>query len=116
MLTATELARLRADSETLMPDAATRHAQAVVSDGGGGFTETFTAAGTFSCHVAPIGGGERVVGGRISDRTTHVLSVPAGTTISAADRVVVDGKTFEVTAVRTRSWEIVRRVEVRELD
>jgi hypothetical protein len=97
----------------LLPDLAVIHTRSVVNDGGGGQTETFVAGITVPCRIASTGGGEKgESGSRIDDRTTHVLTIPKATVVGAKDRIVHDGVTYEVTAVRTRSWEVVRRVEL----
>jgi hypothetical protein len=80
-----------------------------VSDGGGGGTIAWAASGTVACRVDPLAGGEGedVTANRLSDRSTHLLTVPKGTTVLGADRVVVAGRgTFEVTAVRSRTREM----------
>jgi len=116
MLDTNDLVQMRADAAALMPGSCVIHTQSTASDGGGGWTETFTAGSTVACRLASIGGGERrATGARVDDRTTHILTVPQGTTIAEKDRVVVSGATYEVTAVRVRNaWEIARRVEVME--
>ncbi len=85
----------------------------VVDDAGGGGSVTEVLSGTIPCRIDPLSGGERDLAGRISERSTHVLSVPAGTDLSARDRFVIDGRgTFEVTATRQRSRGWVQRFEV----
>ena len=82
-------------------------------DQGGGITQVWGTAGTVSCRIDPLSGREQVFGGQIDDRTTHVLTLPAGTDISDTDQVVIASRgTFEVTAVRTRTREWVRYAEV----
>jgi head-tail adaptor len=94
-----------------LPETVTLLARSVVSDGAGGQVETFTATTTAKGRIAPLTGrtdgeartagtGRGKVGDRLDARTTHVLTVPAGTVISAVDRVQVNGTTYEVTAVR----------------
>lgn len=84
-----------------------------VDDGGGGVTQTWGTAGTVSCRIDPMGGREGVFGGQIDDRSTHLLHVPAGTSLDDADRFVIPARgTFEVTAVRQRTREWSRVFEV----
>jgi hypothetical protein len=75
------------------------------------------------CGLAPLKGGEYVgarampkpAGDRIDARTTHVITLPAGTEIDESAEVEVEGKgRFEVTAVRRRSIELLKEVEARE--
>ena len=109
---------MRAVAAAALPDTVQIERLTRVSDGGGGSTETWTAQpDAVPCRIAPLGGGEGgQAGGRVSDQTTHVLTLPAGTEISEADRLLVAGVRYEVTAVRERgAWEISRRVEAREM-
>lgn len=85
----------------------------VTDDGGGGGTTTWSYGGTIPCRIDPITGSELVTAGRLSDRSTHTVTVPAGTTVLAASRFVIAGRgTFEVTAVRSRTGEPLTFFEV----
>ncbi len=88
------------------------------SDSGGGASQVWgTAASEVSCRIDPLGGaGRDVLGGRIDERSTHVVTVPPGTDVSAADRFVVSGRgTFEVTAARAQTGEAASSFEVLEI-
>lgn len=87
----------------------------IVSDAGGGGTATWTSGSAIPCRIDPLGsrGDERMIGGRISERSTHYVRIPTGVSVTADDRFVIDGRgTFEITALpeSTRGW--VRLVEV----
>lgn len=87
----------------------------VVDDGGGGGTLTYEAGETIPCRIDPLGTGTREgeTANRISDRSTDVVTLPANTAITTANELRIDGRgTFEVTAVRERSNELARFVEV----
>lgn len=85
----------------------------VSDDSGGGSVSDWAYGGVIPCRVDPIGENEVEDAGRISDRSTHIVTLPPGTTISAANRFTIDGLgTFEVTAVQVRTDEHVRFVEV----
>lgn len=85
----------------------------ITDDGGGGGTATWTYGGTIPCRIDPMTGGELVTGGRLSDRSTHTITVPAGTVVSVASRFALAGRgTFEVTAVRSRTGEALTFFEV----
>jgi hypothetical protein len=90
--------------------------QVSTDDQGGGVTQVWAAGSVdIPCRVDPIGTGRErgMVGGMIDERTTHVVTVPAGSTVTADSRFVIDGRgTFEVTAVRDRTAEHFRVVEV----
>lgn len=85
----------------------------VTDDAGGGGTITEVAGGTIICRLDALGGQEGQVANRLSDRSTHLLTLLASTAISTEDDFVVDGRgTFEVTAVREHTDELARMVEV----
>lgn len=118
MLTAADLASMRAVLEQSLPGTAVIQSGTLASDNGGGYTETFTAAGTVACRIAPVvnrGGAEGETGGRIEADAQYVITLPAETTIETDDRIVADGVTYNVVAVRDRSWEVSRRVEARKI-
>lgn len=88
----------------------------VVSDGGGGGTSTFTYGTAVPCRIDPLQGDPQgLVGGRLDERSTHRVTVPAGTTLTAASRFAIANRgTFEVTAVPVRTDEWTRVFEVVE--
>lgn len=87
-----------------------------VSDSGGGATQSWSYGGTIPCRIDALGmraGREGVVGERMSDRSTHLVTAPSGTNVDASDRVWINGRgTFEVTAVEQRTDEWMRIFEV----
>lgn len=93
------------------------------SNGAGGRKVAYAKSDETPCAIAPIKGGEYVgsralpkpAGDRLDARTTNVITLPPKTAISEKDKVEVEGwGVFEVTALRRRSIEILREIEVRE--
>lgn len=117
MISAAELTRMRAVAQRSMPGTAVIQSGTLTSDGGGGYTDSFAAAGTVPCRVAPmISMNESEIGERISADADWMITLPAGTSVSSDDRLVTDGGTFTVVGVRgPRSYEVTRRVEARQL-
>jgi len=120
MLSAAELTRMRTIAQEALPGTAVVQNGTLVSDNGGGYTETFAprAGGTVSCRVAPItarGGAEGVDGDRITPDAQYIITLPAETTVETDDRIVAGGIIYNVVAVRDRSWEITRRVEAQKI-
>lgn len=88
----------------------------IVSDTGGGGTAAWTYGGTISCRLDPLTGDEGVVASRIHDRSTHLITVPVGTTVTHNSRFEVIGRgTFEITAIRERTAEWARFLEATEI-
>lgn len=99
-------------------------ARSEASDGGGGMTETYTPAPTadwgtttnVSCRIDAIGGGEGEIGERVSDRSTHVVTFDAGTTVSLDDDFQIQNiGRFEITAIRRHTGERATQIEVTDL-
>lgn len=85
----------------------------VVDDGGGGGTVTSVAGGTIPCRIDALGGDEGEVANRVSDRSTHLVTLRPETTITTTNDLLINGRgTFEVTAVRENTDELARFVEV----
>ncbi len=84
-------------------------------DQSGGEIQTWGTAGTFACRIDPLAGGERVFGERMSDRSTHIVTLPPNSTVDHNDRFQIDGDTYEITAVRSATAERARRLEVVEI-
>lgn len=113
MLTATELAALRDTLNLSLPDSGTISRKTWASDGEGGGSITYPAAGTAACRVSPISqsGMEALLSGKLTTTTQHVITFAAGTDVRTTDQIASDGETYEVVAVvAPRTWEISRRV------
>jgi hypothetical protein len=88
----------------------------ITDDAGGGGTVSYTYGAAVPCRIDPLAGDERVVGARVSERSTHLLTLAPWTPINASDRFQVAGRgTFEVTAVREQTAEPLRFVELVEV-
>jgi hypothetical protein len=88
-------------------------AGSITDDGGGGGTVTHTVGSALACRIDSLGGSEREVANRISDRSTHEVTLLADTTITVGNDFAIDGRgTFEVTAVREYTDELARSIEV----
>lgn len=94
-----------------------------VSDGGGGLTETYTPAGTlawtdstnFACRIDVISGTEGQTANRISDRSTHIVTLNTGGTIAISledDLQIQNRGRYEITAIREHTGESSRQFEV----
>ena len=113
MLTATELAAMRATQATAMPDTCVISRPTLTPDGAGGQTEGFATVATVACRVGPMGnrGEERAIAERMGAVTPYMVTVPTTTDVRTQDRIVVGARTFEVaTVLDTEAWETARRV------
>jgi head-tail adaptor len=112
LLTAADLASMRETAEQALPGTAVIWSQTYTTDGGGGGSIGLTNAGTVSCRLAPIRGDEREIGERISSDADYVVTLPTTASVTTNSRLVIGGGTFNVEAVRDRSYRVTTRVEV----
>lgn len=117
MITPDELAAMRATQVETLPDTCQVRRKTLTSDGMGGQIENWETVTTVACRVAPSGHSpqEQVIAERMSATSTWTLTLPADTDVTAADRLVVGARTFEVAAVLARSFETARRVVCTEV-
>jgi SPP1 family predicted phage head-tail adaptor len=96
-----------------MPETGQVLTSVYASDSGGGATATVTAGTAVACRLDALSGNEGETADRISDRSTHIVSLPANTAIDVADDFQISGGSiYEVTAVRDYSDELTRVIEV----
>lgn len=116
LLSDADLDGMRGVLNESLPDTAVIYASSYVSDGGGGGTTSWVAGGTVSCRVGPVSGDEAVFGDRISADAEWIVTLPAETSITTNSQIAVGSKVYRVEALRApRSYEICRRVEVKEI-
>lgn len=115
MLTAAELSAMRSDVADSLPGTAIISRPTTASDGMGGVTATFAAAGTVACRMEPsqTDATESESGGRSVMASPWVLHVPHDTDLNATDRIVYDGGTYEVVELyEPRSWQVHVQAQV----
>lgn len=117
MLSVAELAEMRTVQGLAQAGTAVISRKTLTADGMGGFTETWAAAGTVSCRVWPAteSGAESLLADRITESDAWVITLPYATDITAKDRIVADGRTFEVVSAIAHTWETARRVVATEI-
>lgn len=119
LLSPADLEGMRATAAEALDTTAVIQTQQFASDGGGGGTTSWVAAGTVACRIAPITAGfsgESVGGDRLNTETEVMVTFPAETSIDHNAQIVSGGGTFAVTAVRERSQEMTRRVEAKVIE
>jgi SPP1 family predicted phage head-tail adaptor len=112
MLTDADLTSMRATAAQALPGTAVIQTRSFTDDGGGGGTLAWSNAGTVACRLAPLNGSEREIADRVSDDSEFIATLPTTAAVDVTKRLLINGGTFNVSAVRDRSWEITQRVEV----
>jgi len=117
MLTAAELTDMRAVQVQALPSTAVIHRYSLTSDGMGGFDAAWAAVGTVACRLYPQNTrsmAENANGGsQIISETRWFVTLPYGTGVTAADRLKIGNRTWEIYQVNnTESWQTAVRCEV----
>ena len=118
MLSAADLTAMQATAQLTLVTACTIQRKTSTSDGGGGFTDSWTALSTPNCCIAPVPTRyeQTVTDSREELISRWLITLPAGQDIRIEDRIVANGITYEVLAYAApRSFEIERTVEVAEV-
>lgn len=120
MLTAADLAGMRATLDTSLPDACVISRSVLVEDGSGGWTDTPVSINT-PCRVSPLATAgrdfESYDAGRIVSSVPWVITFPFGMVVQPDDRITHMGNSYEVIAAGSeRTYEIDVRIIARRMD
>lgn len=119
-LSASQLARMRADAAKMRPDTCTISSVGHTSDGAGGSTEALTTVATVSCRLDPIGtksGGIEVAAMREALDSMYQLTVPYDADIRVGYRITHNSKQYEIRQLSNEhSWNVSRRALVARID
>lgn len=99
MITDAQLAYMRSMINDLLPDTGYVLSLAYTNDGYGGITETWGTAGTISCRIDPLRGGESLTGAAVNPYHGFRLTAPYDAVISEANRIKVDDEIYAVLSV-----------------
>lgn len=112
-MTSTDLAKIRAEQNKLLPDTVYIQRLARTSDGAGGWTEVWQTVATTKGRIAPSQrGGEAVQGGAITAYGEYIVTLPHDTELLQDDRLQISGTQYEVKAILDRSERTALRILV----
>jgi SPP1 family predicted phage head-tail adaptor len=116
-LSTSELAQIRADVLTLLPDTGYLLSLSFVSDGAGGLTETWGTAGTVSYRLDPIRQRESVAGAALTSFNMYQLTLPHNTTVTVDQRFrAADSTEYTIQGVDgSKSWAASVRCKVEKI-
>lgn len=117
MISAAEMAGLRATETLSFTTTATVHRKVAVDDTSGGSTDTYPVVATYPCSFGPypVRPREREASERIRLVAQWAFVFPASAVILATDRVTVGTRTFEVVSSGIGSDDVVLKVICTEI-
>ena len=86
-------------------------------DSGGAPRKNWQPYGSqFRCNIQPVGNPTPagITAEQINEASTHAVNADTGVDVKLSDRVQVDGRTYEVTAVVNKTGAMSRYFEVKE--
>lgn len=112
-----ELTSMQHTQNALLPDTGVIHRPTGTSDGMGGTTQAYALVATEPCRLSPrnVQPADSVVAGRPENAMGWNITFRAGTDIRVTDRIVINGRTFEVDKPLKHALETVTRVIATEI-
>jgi head-tail adaptor len=118
MLTPDEIDAMRAQQLEALPTQVWILRRTETRDKLGGTTHIWLPAAEHTGRIAAglTGAARRSLGDKISERTTHTVTVPWDATVQSDDRVAIGTRAFSVLAIiRTEDWQTAMRLAVAEV-
>lgn len=120
MHTTADLSFMRDTQELAMPGTAVIQGTVSVTDGQGGYYESYAGVGTVPARLYPRTSrsySENVAGGQIISLTTWFITMPWDTVVDARNRISMEGRTWEIVSVNNdENWRTAIRAEVVSLN
>jgi len=116
-LTTAELSSIRTAINDLLPGTCNILSCTSISDGEGGYSETWgTASSNVACRIDPIRGKEQVAAGAVQAFYQHVLTLPYNATLDESKRIEIGTALYSVISVDYgKSWNASTRAIVERL-
>lgn len=120
LIEAGDLAWMQALQGAALPGSAILQRATMTPDGMGGYSESWAAVGTVAARVytqasRALAEGEQ--GAQIVSETRWFVTLPVGTQVTAADRILAGGRLYQVTEVNNgQDWQTAVRCSVTKLD
>lgn len=115
ILSAQELAYMRAAQQAALPDTCTVSRPTTAVTDTGGVTRGFAPVASYPCRLHVQRAGESVLSDRSAHQAVLVVTLPHNADVRPTDRIVIGARVFEVTGYASGSWETARRVTVSEV-
>ena len=113
LLSTAEITDMRSEQTGTLPDTVVIWRYTTASDGMGGNTESWTAAGTVVGRLAVPGrrsGDEGPIAERLTASDPWLITMPYNTTVYERDRLFVGSRTFEIEYISEHGeWETARQ-------
>lgn len=118
-LSTLEITQMRADADAYLPDTCVLQSVTRTADSVGGWAESWAAADTVQCRVAPmpLNRPETINAAQMASESRWVLTVAYNLSIDVTQRVVHASTTYEIESLEdTHSNRTAKRAYLRRID
>lgn len=121
-LTSSQLAKMRSQTEELMPDTAVIYSPTNTVDSMGAPSQTYVpvSGGTVVCRVDPLnirGNQLAIVAGREATSLRYQLTVPYDAPLETDYQIIINSNTYEIIQFDTaHSWNVSKRAIINEVE
>lgn len=117
MLSEKELADMRDQQEENMPETVYIQKKVSVSNGAGGFTETWETESTVAGRIGPVGKSpeEKEIAARLTGVTGYTVILPHDAVVDEKNQLQINGRQFFVAGVPKKSLQTALRAVVAEV-
>lgn len=117
MLSERELADMRSQQEENMPETVFIQKKVSISNGAGGFFETWETESTVTGRIGPVGKSaeEKEIAARLSGVIGYTVILPHDAVVDEKKQLQIDGRQFFVAGVPKKSNQTALRVVVAEV-
>lgn len=116
ILGTSDLAWMRDAQNSILPGTVVIQRHTLTADGMGGFTESWSNVGTAIGRLYPVNSrafAESDQGAQLVSQTRWFVTLPVGTSVTAADRLSIASHTYHISQVNNgEMWQTAVRCEV----
>jgi hypothetical protein len=114
MLSSNEIALMKSQQNTALPDSMTITRKSFSPNGSGGMTESESTLGPFACRLSSANGDEKVEAMRATEIGDAILTYASTVGLLATDLVNIGDQVFEVKHIEEpRGWKTAGRAMLR---
>ena len=112
MTSTSDLDKIKAEQEKLMPETVYVQRLTRTSDGAGGWSESWQTIATTKGRIAAKSGDENELGGKTTAITTYLITLPSNIEfeLTNTDRLQINGQQYQIVAPLNRSEKTALQV------
>jgi len=110
MTSTSDLDKIKAEQEKLMPETVYVQRLTRTSDGAGGWSESWQTIATTKGRIAAKSGDENELGGKTTAITTYLITLPSDTELTNTDRLQINGQQYQIITPLDRSEKTALQV------